>query len=469
MKLSPPNTIHPVSLETEHQIIIRWSQELERFMARIEGRFARSEARENAQGYLQGLLGTLNRKNCWQLSEAMGTSSPYGFQHLVGRAKWDANLVRDDLRAYVLEHLADSKGVLILDDTGFIKGGKQSVGVQRQYTGTTGQIENCQIGVFLMYATRQSATFIDRELYLPKVWANDDERRQQAKVPSEVAFATKVQLGLRMLERAFQAGVSVEWVTADELYAIDHGLRRWLEGRHQSYVLAIPRHERVHVDLMPCRVDELAASWPAEEWKRLSSGNGSKGARKYEWIRMRVNRGTAGWSRYVPVRRRIDAPDELDYYSVYAPDATRLESMVRAAGYRWKIETGFEDGKGAVGLDEYEVRTWTGWYRHITLAICAHAVLNVIRVRAAQAEGNQRRNLTARSQVQSSTSVAPCLPLTILEVRRLLWQLVWQQTPSVQQVLSWSRWRRQHQAIAQIYHYRQHQATRQRETVQRRE
>ena len=454
MKLSPPNTIHPVSLETEHQVIISWSQELDRFMARIGVRFARSEARDNAKGYLQGLLGTLNRKNCWQLSEAMGAATPYGFQHLVGRAKWDANLVRDDLQAYVLEHLSDPKGVLILDDTGFIKGGQQSVGVQRQYTGTTGQIENCQIGVFLMYATRQSATFIDRELYLPKVWANDEERRQQAQVPSDVAFATKVQLGLRMLERAFDAGVNVEWVTADELYAIDHGLRRWLEERHQAYVIAIPRHERVRVDLLHCRVDELAASWPAEEWKRLSCGKGSKGAREYEWIWMRVNGGTAGWSRHVLVRRRIDAPDELDYYSVYASDGTRLESMVRAAGCRWKIETGFEDGKGAVGQGEYEVRTWTGWYRHITLAMCAHAVLNVIRVQAAQAEGNQRRNLTARSQVQSSPSVAPCLPLTILEVRRLLWQLVWQQTPSVQQVLSWSRWRRQHQAIAQIYHYR---------------
>jgi SRSO17 transposase len=434
-------------------------------MARIGGRFARSEARENAKGYLQGLFGTLSCKNCWQLSEAMGAESPYRFQHLLGRAKWDANRVRDDLRSYVLAHLADAKGVLILDDTGFIKGGQQSVGVQRQYTGTSGQIDNCQIGVFLMYATRQSATFIDRELYLPKVWADDDERRQPAHVPSEVV-ATKVQLGQRMLERAFAAGVRVAWVTADELYAIDHGLRRWLEARNQAYVFAIPRHERVWVDRMPCRVDELAASWPAEEWQRLSCGKGSKGPREYEWIRMRVNGGAVGWSRHVLVRRRMDAPDELDYYSVYAPDGTRLESMVRAAGCRWKIETGFEDGKGAVGLDEYEVRTWTGWYRHITLAMCAHAVLNVIRVRAAQVEGNQRRNLIARSQVQLSPSVTPCLPWTILEVRRLLWQLVWQQMPSVQHVLSWSRWRRQHQAIAQIYHYRRHQAARQRETIE---
>lgn len=443
------------SIAAQLETVTSWTAELDQFVEQIRHRFARSETRIRVKQYLQGLLSTLERKNCWQLAEASGEQTPYGFQHLLGRAKWDAEAVRDDVRSYVLKHLGDPNAVLILDDTGFLKQGDHSAGVQRQYTGTSGQVDNCQLGVFLVYATPKSYAFIDRELYLPKSWTGSPERCQQAHIPESVGFMTKPQLARQMLERTFKAGITAHWVTADEFYGRDHQLRHWLEQRRQAYVMAIPRNEIVRVDALECRVDELAASWPGEEWVRLSCGKGSKGSRDDDWIRMGVNcPHQPDWSSDVLVRRSLEAPHKLDYFSVFAPQGTPLINLVQAAGCRWKIETSFEDAKGEVGLDHYEVRSWQGWYRHITLSMLAHAYLSLLRMRQATAEGYQRWNSPCHWKFSSSRMSAPLLlPLTLPEIRRLLWQLIWQRPCGAEQVLQWSYWRRRHQTLAQHYHY----------------
>ena len=357
----------------------RWQAELDHLCRRISSRFARTEAKARARAYLIGLLSEVERKNAWQLAEQLGDSHPYGIQHFLGRAQWEADLVRDDLRDYVLSRLADPQAVLVIDETGFLKKGNHSVGVQRQYYGTTGQIENCQVGVFLVYATPQSYTFLDRELYLPKRWANDIQRRQEVGIPETVQFATKAQLARQLLERTLAAGVSAAWVTADEVYGHDCPLRLWLEQCRQAYVLTVPTSTQVWVDALCCRIDELAASWPEEEWVRLSCGEGSKGPREYEWIAMPLSGSPAPtWQRWGLVRRKCNQPQELDYFLVFAPAHTTLSAMVEVVGRRWTIETCFETAKGEVGLDQYEVRSWPGWYRHITMAMLAHAYLTVM-------------------------------------------------------------------------------------------
>lgn len=443
------------SIAAQIETVTNWTTELDQFIEQIRHRFARSETRVRVKQYLQGLLSTVERKNCWQIAEASGEQSPYGFQHLLGRAKWDADEVRNDVRSYVLQHLGDPNAVLVLDDTGFLKQGVHSVGVQRQYTGTSGQIDNGQLGVFLVYATPKSYAFIDRELYLPKTWIESPQRCQQAHVPDCTPFITKTQLARQMLERAFNAGISAQWITADELYARDHHMRNWLEERRQAYIIAIARNEIVRVDALECRVDELAASWPEEEWVRLSCGSGSKGPRDYEWICMSVNCPyQPDWRSDVLVRRSIEAPDKLDYFSVFAPQGTTLVDMVQAAGCRWKIETGFEDAKGEVGLDQYEVRSWRGWYRHITLSMLAHAYLSIIRMRQATGECYRQWNLPCHWQSSNSNVLAlTLLPLTLPEIRRLLSQLIWQRSYRAEHILHWSYWRRRHQALAQHYHY----------------
>jgi SRSO17 transposase len=393
--LSNP-TVSPRLLEDYLDQVDDWRIDFDQLLIRIEPRFVRSDLRGSLRAYLTGLLAPLERKNGWQLAQQAGCQTPYALQHLLGRALWDADAVRDDLRAYVQEHLWTPEGVLVLDETGFLKKGDTSVGVSRQYSGTAGRIENCQMGVFLGYAGAKGFAFLDRELYLPEVWAEDKERCKAASVPEEVVFATKPELAGKMLERAFLAGVSVGFVTADETYGKDSKLRLFLEERKQPYVLAVPCNQYVWAGYSQRRVDALATHWPPSAWHRLSCGAGSKGERFYDWALQRTNSLHApAWQRLVLVRRSLSEPSELAYYLCFAPADTPLEKLVSVAGSRWSIEVGFEAAKGEVGLDEYEVRSWHGWYRHITLSLLAHAFLCVLR--AAGLTPQEQKRATKRS------------------------------------------------------------------------
>lgn len=373
------------AVSTQVDEVSNWAKEFDALAERMSPHFARSEARVRARDYLVGLLSPVERKNGWQLAEQVGNQTPYGIQNLLGRAQWNADAVRDELRKYAIEHLGHSQAVLVIDETGFLKKGTKSVGVQRQYSGTAGRIENCQIGVFVGYASPQGYTFIDRELYLPKSWTDDSERCHSAGVPEEVKFATKPQLARKMLERAFNAEVPVAWVTADEVYGSDRRLRLWLEEQQQAYVMAVSTAEPIWTNLEMHKVEELVATVPEAAWARLSCGEGSKGPREYDWARAKFNCPHAPkWERWLLVRRSLTDQTDRAYYVAFAPRGTTLEEMVSVAGTRWTIETSFETAKGEVGLDHYEVRSWSGWYRHITLALLAHALLTVTRAMGAR-------------------------------------------------------------------------------------
>jgi SRSO17 transposase len=371
-----------------------WKRELLRAHDLIAGLFARSEPRVRSLAYLQGLLSSCERKNGWQLAEWIGEASPYAVQHLLDRARWDADQVRDRLRSYALEELHSADAVLIVDETGFLKKGSHSAGVKRQYSGTAGRIENSQVGVFLCYGSEQGAALVDRELYIPKEWAADRNRRRAAGIPDTVEFATKPELAGRMIGRALDSGATAAWVAADEVYGHDSKLRRFLEGRQMAYVLAVASDQRLwQADFMQHRVDAIARSLPAPRWKRLSAGLGSKGERLYDWALMQLSKQD-GWARVLLVRRSIEQKPECAYYLCYAPTGkATLETLVRVAGQRWLIEQSFETAKGECGLDHYEVRHWHGWYRHITLALLAHTVLSVLRARG---EKNSRRASAAQ-------------------------------------------------------------------------
>lgn len=370
--------------------VAAWTAGWDEIQERIGPRFVRSEQRQRVRRYVEGLLSPVARKNGWQLAEHAGEARPYGMQRLLAGAKWDADAVRDDLCAYVVEQLGDPRAVLVIDETGFLKQGTKSVGVKRQYSGTAGRIENCQIGVFLTYAAPEGHVLLDRELYLPREWADDVERRQEAGVPEEVAFATKPELARRMLARALEAGVPAAWVTGDSIYGGDRRLRVWLEQQAQPFVLAVTSAEPLWAVLdgrwgQP-RADVIAEHIPAEAWQRLSAGAGAQGPRWYDWARVPLARlqltaEERRWEHWLLVRRSRSDPTELAYYVVFAPTGTALRTLARVAGQRWRIEQSFALAKGEVGLDQYEVRRWDGWYRHMTLAMFALAYLAVLRAR----------------------------------------------------------------------------------------
>ena len=378
--------------------VARWAEGIERVHQCIAGRFRRPEPRRRALEYLKGLLSPVERKNGWQLAEQAGDATPYGVQRLLSGYVWEADLVRDDLKQYVVEHLGDGDAVLVVDETGFLKKGEKSVGVQRQYSGTAGRIENSQVGVFLAYASGKGRTLLDRELYLPQVWADDRERRREAGVPEEAVFRTKPQLAQLMLQRALASGVPFTWFTGDEVYGSDRKLRLWLERQEIPHVMAVKSNEKLWAltDRGPLQVrgDRLASGVGESAWVRCSAGNGAKGPRVYDWavvdIRPLREPGKGHW---LLARRSIARPGELAYYVCSGPAGTTLEELVRVAGRRWTIEECFEEAKGQVGLDQYEVRRWDGWYRHITLAMLAHAYLTVIRHQAM--EGGEKGATTA--------------------------------------------------------------------------
>lgn len=348
---------------------------LEALVERIAPRFGRIEARRRAHAYLEGLLAPLERKNGWQLAQAAGDRTADGIQDFLARMRWDAEAVRDDLRAYAIEHLGEVGAVLVLDETEFVKKGTRSVGVQRQYSNTAGRVENCQIGVFLGYASRYGHALIDRALYMPKSWADDPSRQAKAGVPKARTFASKPNLGRAMLERAFEANVPCAWVTGSSVYGSDHGLRRFIERYRYGYVLEVARAQRLGLRPVVGWLEAVRA----QDWQRLHIRDALQGSQLYEWVYFAYRSDSAtGWEKGLLVRRRKRTKrHQLRFYLTYSPVSTKLSELVRVVGTAGTVKSSLEAAKSDVGLDHYEVRSWCGWHRHITLAMLAHAYLAV--------------------------------------------------------------------------------------------
>ncbi len=389
-----------------------WIAGLDDLFALVAGRFFRVEPRRRARAYVRGLLAPLAAKNGWTLAEAAGDGTPDGMQRLLNAAAWDADGVRDDVRGYVTGHLGSAEGVLVVDETGFLKKGGKSAGVQRQYSGTAGRVENCQLGVFCAYVTGTGRALIDRELYLPKSWIADRARCREAAVPDDVEFATKTELARAMLTRALDAGVPAAWVTADEAYGKDGKFRAWLEARRVGYVVAVASNQAVPGSAGPSRADVLAAHAPPQAWKRRSCGQGAKGPRIFDWavasLPSHQDSAPPGWSRHLLVRRALTrnshGEHELAYYLCCAPAAATDEDLIRVAGSRWAIEECFQTAKTETGLDQYQVRRYDAWYRHITLAMLAHAYLAVTAATAPKAlAAASSQSRSARSAVSWHT------------------------------------------------------------------
>jgi SRSO17 transposase len=385
--VAPDGTLNPA--------IGGWSEALEELHRRIAGRFARSEARERVKRYLLGLLGRVERKNGWQMAEAIGETDPQGVQRLLNSTKWNADLVRDDLREYVVQHLGDEEsGVLITDETGFLKKGRKSVGVARQYTGTAGDTVDCQVGVFVAYASKEGVAFIDRALYLPEEWAKDPKRRAEAGVPEEVAFASKIELAKRMLQRAFEAGVPARWVAADAFYGRSHEFRAWLEERGRAYAVMVPKTNMVALGGRKKKIERLAERLPEDAFSEVLPAEDSGQRRPWEWACLRLAADPKqGMSRWLLVRRGSDDPEDLAFYQAYGPEDTSVEELIRICRDRWAIEVAFEEAKGEIGMDHYEVRKWGAWQRYVTLCLLAHAFLVVTRLASRDEEVARKKGI----------------------------------------------------------------------------
>jgi SRSO17 transposase len=400
---------------------------------------------------MQGLVSGLDRKNCWTIAEHRGQATPDGLQHLLARAKWDAEAVRDDLRAYVVDHFADPDAILVVDETGDVKKGTASVGVQRQYTGTAGRIENAQVAVYLTYAAPRGHAFIDRALYLPKSWTSDPDRCAAAGVPVNTGFATKPALAAAMLTRAIEAGVPASWVAGDEVYGADPRLRATIRGHGLGYVLQVAANRRVPTDAGPIRVDQLPDLLPPWVWHKHSAGAGSKGHRYYSWAWIAIHPedvdgvggtdgtgGTADIGQHHVLIRRNDTTGELAYHRCYSPSPVPLATLITVAGQRWRIEESFQAAKTLTGIDQHQVRRWNSWHRWTTLAMLAHAFLAV----ATAIEHDQ------------APAPAGLIALTVHEFRRLFDALLLSTRRTLDKLLAWSMWRRRHQARARHCHYK---------------
>lgn len=420
----------------------RWRVILDEAVARVADRFVRPEPRRTAGQFVEGLLSGVERKTCWSLAEWAGHCDPQAMQRLLRTAVWDADAVRGDVRDWLVERLGHPDGVLVCDETGFLKKGVCSVGVQRQYTGTAGRIENAQVGVFLAYVTPHGRAMIDRRLYLPETtWCQRPDRLAAAGVPDEVGFATKPALAREMIAAALDAGVPARWVTGDEVYGADPHLRNDLEQQGVGYVLAVGCDRRVAVNdgRTLVRVDEVAERIPNRDWQTHSCGPGAKGPRDYLWAW--ITTATApGEHRWLLIRRNRTT-GELAFYLCWAPRPVPLHTLVRVTGSRWSIEELFQTGKGQVGLDHYQVRGWTAWHRFITLAMLALAVLTVL-----------------AATTQQPDTPPELIALTVAEIRRLLNALVLATSLPPEHTLHWSIWRRTSQARARRSHYQRRQA-----------
>ena len=421
-----------------------WAEGFAALIDRIAPRFTRYEPVRHAAALIAGLVSGVARKNCWTIAEHRGHSSPDALQHLLSRAKWDAEEVRDDLRGYVVDNLGDPNAVLVVDETGDLKKGTATVGVQRQYTGTAGRIENAQVAVYLTYAAPAGHAFIDRALYLPAGWAGDPQRRAGAKIPPEVTFATKPALAGQMITRAVRGGAPARWVAGDEVYGADPELRRTLRALRLGYVMQIAANRRVPVHAGPTRVEVLARSIPPRAWQIRSAGPGSKGQRWYSWawIDLRPEDPDETGHHWLLIRRN-DTTGELAYHRCYSPHPVTLAALVAVAGQRWRIEESFQAAKTLVGLDQHQVRTWISWHRWTVLAMLAHAFLTV----------------TTASERVRNPAPPGLIRLSVNEFRRLFVGLLLTTTTTPAKLLAWSRWRRQHQARARTSHYqrREHQ------------
>ena len=425
----------------------RWQAGLDELLGRVAGRFGRVEPRRRAKALVLGLLADLPRKNCWTIAEHAGEASPDGMQHLLARAVWDEDGVRDDVRGYLVEHLGEDAAVLVIDETGDLKKGTTTAGVQRQYTGTAGRIENAQVAVYLVYASSSGHAIIDRDLYLPRAWTDDPERCRAAGIPDQTGFATKPALAQRMLTRALDAGVPAAWVTGDEVYGACPSLRAELERRGIGYVLAVACDHRVVAGGDTYRADALLKGVPARAWQCISAGKGAKGHRWYDWAFIRLDHhddpghGEQAAQHWLLVRRNRTT-GELAFYRCYAPRPVPLATLVGVAGQRWRIEERFQTGKGLVGLDQHQVRRWRSWYRWTTLGMLAHAFLVVAAV-------------TEHAHHPAPTGL---IPLTCNEVQHLFAALAAQPAGDLRHRWRWSLWRRRRQARARTCHYQRQAA-----------
>jgi SRSO17 transposase len=369
-----------------------WAQSLRDVKGRMRPLFTQERVAASAGLFLDGLLGEERRKTGWMRAEAAGDPGPWRQQAILGRGRWDADALRDIVRDYALETLADGDAVLVIDETGFLKQGKGSCGVARQYTGSAGKITNCQIGVFACYVSQHGHALIDRSVYLPKSWTDDPARMKAAHVPEDARFATKPALAARMIERALTAAVPFAWVAADTVYGVG-ALETLLRRAGKGYVLGISSDHRVQSWGKPRAIagsaGDVAQSLQASDWLRLSAGDGTKGARLHDWVYCELadldaaeyNAERSGtWTRGLLIRRTIGDGD-LAFFSTWCPAGTPIEMLVKVEGHRWAIEDSFETAKNELGLDHNETRSWHGWHRHVSLVMLAFAMLAVIRYR----------------------------------------------------------------------------------------
>jgi SRSO17 transposase len=464
MKSSHHTTSHEVGPWLQE--IGRWPLALLSLHQRLAPYFARPEPYQHALLYLQAIVSEIPRKNGWQIAEHAKQARPYGMQRLLSRAIWDDYGVRDEVRTFILQCLsppsllqigAQSRNgpktpfpVIVMDESGFPKRGTHSAGVQVQYCGATGQVENCQVGVFLSYVTALGHALIDGALYLPEDWCTDAARRQAAHIPETVCFQTKPELAQRLIQRAQSASLPISWVVADTVYGHSTDLRLWLEAQGFSFALAVPANEVVCVQTTQggYKLAEVASieqqELGAQDWQRLSMSQGTKGERLFDWaILPQVLHGTVDGCHWLVIRRGLDNPNEKAYYLVFAPPGTSLHTIVLAIGARWCIEVDLENAKD-LGLDHYEVRSYIGWHRHLTLVMLASAFLLGLCI--------QDSHHPCQSEESSSSS--PLIPLTTSEVRHLLARLIWPAPSHAPLICQWSWWRRAHQYWAGYYHRR---------------
>jgi SRSO17 transposase len=448
------------------QEIGTWPLALIHLHQRLAPSFARPEPYHLALLYLEAIISNTPRKNGWQIAEHAKQARPYGMQRLLSRAIWDENGVRDVLRTFLLHCLSlpsllqsdvqNPDGpqtpfpVLVLDESGFPKRGSKSAGVGRQHCGNTGHVENCQVGVFLSYVTATGHALIDRELYLPEPWCTDAARRKEAHIPATVTFATKPELAGRMVQRTQAAGLPIKWVVADTVYGHSTDLRDGLEKQGLFFALAIPDNEVICIQNTQgvYRIADVASierqDVSAQSWQRLSMSQGTKGERLFDWALLPVVQGgTVDQCHWLVFRRCLDDPSQLAYYLVFAPPETSLHTIVLAIGARWSVEVDFENAKD-LGLDHYEVRSYLGWYRHITLVLLAAAFLLSIGI----------QNNTPACQAEVCASSPALIALTTSEVRHLLACLIWPASTHAPLICQWSRFRRAHQYWAGYYHRR---------------
>ena len=378
------------SVETTLEL---WAGSLRDVKSRIRPLFTQERVASSAGAFLDGLLGDERRKTGWMRAEAAGDLGPWRQQAILGRGRWDADALRDIVRDYVVETLADGDAVLVIDETGFLKQGKASCGVGRQYTGSAGKITNCQIGVFAAYVSRHGHALIDRALYLPKAWTDDPARMAAAHVPDGTSFATKPAIAARMIERAIAAGVPFAWVAADSVYGVGD-VERALRRAGRGYVLGVNSTHRFNTwhrkPALGGTAEEIARDLDPAVWQRLSAGDGSKGARLHDWAYCELadlaaaeydHERTGLWTRGLLIRRNI-ADGDLAFFSTWCPAGTSIATLVAVEGHRWAVEDSFETTKNELGLDHNETRSWHGWHRHVSLVMLAFAMMAAIRHRA---------------------------------------------------------------------------------------